>query len=176
MWCPNMFFAAGSNLRRRNLGEIDAPAPAMALGRVHRRGPISAENLVRAGSRSNDGLGGTVLREGRTFMKSEHDSSLRSPRIGKDPEGQSKGKTVIESNIGASIDLLVEYLVDNNVQDIHPLIMGEVEKRLIIKVLERSRGNKRQAAKLLGISRNTFHRKIRRLSGCDASVEEEPEA
>jgi transcriptional regulator of acetoin/glycerol metabolism len=30
--------------------------------------------------------------------------------------------------------------------------------------LERSRGNKLQAAKMLGMSRNTFHRKFQRLS------------
>ncbi len=57
----------------------------------------------------------------------------------------------------------MEFLVDIDIQGIHPLIMGEVEKRLIIKVLERSRGNKLQAAKLLGMSRNTFHRKIQKM-------------
>jgi DNA-binding protein Fis len=77
-------------------------------------------------------------------------------------------KALLVNNIGDSIDLLVEYLVDNGVNDIHPLIMGEVESRLIIKVLERSRGNKLQAAERLGISRNTFHRKIQRLR--DATV------
>jgi DNA-binding protein Fis len=53
--------------------------------------------------------------------------------------------------------------VDNNVTGIHPLIMQEVEKRLIIKVLQRSRGNKLRAARLLGMGRNTFHRKVQRL-------------
>ena len=70
---------------------------------------------------------------------------------------------VLNANIGESIDHLVEYLVDNNIKGIHPLIMGEVEKRLIVKVLERSRGNKVKAAKWLGMSRNTFHRKIQKL-------------
>jgi Fis family transcriptional regulator, factor for inversion stimulation protein len=74
-----------------------------------------------------------------------------------------KAGSILESNIGLSIDRLVEYLVDNNVEGIHPFIMGEVEKRLIVKVLERSRGNKLQAAKLLGMGRNTFHRKMQKL-------------
>jgi DNA-binding protein Fis len=77
------------------------------------------------------------------------------------PKG--KAKSVLNTKIGDSIDILVEYLVDNDIRGIHPLIMGEVEKRLIIKVLERSRGNKLQAAKLLGMSRNTFHRKIQKM-------------
>jgi DNA-binding protein Fis len=70
---------------------------------------------------------------------------------------------MLNASIGDSIDLLVEYLVDNDVKGIHPLIMGEVEKRLIVRVLQRSRGNKVQAAKLLGMSRNTFQRKIEKL-------------
>ncbi len=79
------------------------------------------------------------------------------------PRRTGKAKAVLKTNIADSIDMLVEYLVDNNVKGIHPLIMGEVEKRLIIKVLERSRGNKLRAAKWLGMSRNTFHRKIQKL-------------
>ena len=75
-----------------------------------------------------------------------------------------KAGELLKSNIGDSIDVLVEYLVDNNVTGIHPLIMQEVEKRLIIKVLQRSRGNKLRAARLLGMGRNTFHRKVQRLS------------
>jgi DNA-binding protein Fis len=83
---------------------------------------------------------------------------------------------VLESNIGVSIDLLVEYLVDNGVKDIHPLIMGEVEKRLIIKVLERTRGNKVQAAKCLGMNRNTFRKKIQKLLDSLDPAAREPKA
>lgn len=78
--------------------------------------------------------------------------------------GPGKAKAFLESNIGRSLDRLVEYLIDNNVGNIHQLIMGEVERRLLIKVLEKNRGNKRQAAKQLGMSRNTFHRKLGKLS------------
>ncbi len=85
------------------------------------------------------------------------------PDTEEDQAALGKAGSILESNIGLSIDRLVEYLVDNNVEGIHPFIMGEVEKRLIIKVLERSRGNKLQAAKLLGMGRNTFHRKMQKL-------------
>jgi Fis family transcriptional regulator, factor for inversion stimulation protein len=88
------------------------------------------------------------------------DKPFSGPETDK-PKG--KPKSVLNTKIGDSIDTLVEYLVDNDIRGIHPLIMGEVEKRLIIKVLERSRGNKLQAAKLLGMSRNTFHRKIQKM-------------
>jgi DNA-binding protein Fis len=79
-------------------------------------------------------------------------------------------KTVLDTGIGDSLDRLVEYLVDNDVQDIHPFVMKEVEKRLIIKVLERSHGNKLKAAKRLGMSRNTFHRKISQLQCFSVTV------
>jgi DNA-binding protein Fis len=81
----------------------------------------------------------------------------------KKTQPKAKAGELMKSNIGDSIDVLVEYLVDNNVTGIHPLIMQEVEKRLIIKVLQRSRGNKLRAARLLGMGRNTFHRKVQRL-------------
>lgn len=84
----------------------------------------------------------------------------------------SRAKALLANNIGDSIDLLVEYLVDNGVNDIHPLIMGEVESRLIIKVLERSRGNKLQAAERLGISRKTFQRKVQKLRDAFAQADE----
>lgn len=93
-------------------------------------------------------------------MKSDKRETLRKPNAPKNPPELGKAEAVLKSGIGDSIDSLIEYLVDNNVKGIHPLIMGEVEKRLIIKALERTRGNKLRAAKMLGISRNTFHRKI----------------
>ncbi len=98
------------------------------------------------------------------------------PRVAEASPGPDKPRTVLDSNIADSIDMLVEYLVDNKIKGIHPLIMGEVEKRLIIKVLERSRGNKLRAAKLLGMSRNTFSRKIQKLLGSQNYQDEEPEA
>jgi len=94
-------------------------------------------------------------------MKPDDKDPYSQPNAG--VSESDKPRTVLDANIADSIDILVEYLVDNKIKGIHPLIMGEVEKRLIIKVLERSRGNKLQAAKLLGLSRNTFSRKIQRL-------------
>lgn len=91
------------------------------------------------------------------------------------PHGDSapagKGRVILQSNIAGSINALVDYLVENGVGEIHCLIMGEVEKRVLVRVLELTRGNKRQAAKILGINRNTFQRKMTKLeeSGFDAT-------
>jgi DNA-binding protein Fis len=103
-------------------------------------------------------------------MKSDKDNNRLFPTEESRYADTPKGASLLDGKIGPSIDMLVEYLVDNDVRGIHPLIMGEVEKRLIVKVLERSRGNKLRAAKMLGISRNTFHRKIRNIqAGADDS-------
>ncbi len=95
-------------------------------------------------------------------MKSENDKAAESQGP-QDATPSRKASALLKTNIGDSIDILVEYLADNDVNGIYPFIMGEVEKRLIIKALEKSRGNKVQAAKMLGMSRNTFHRKIQKL-------------
>jgi Fis family transcriptional regulator, factor for inversion stimulation protein len=94
-------------------------------------------------------------------MKSER-TGQEGPEI-EDRPSPGDGRAAFGAGIAASIDQLVEYLADNDVTGIHPLIMGEVEKRLMVKALEKSRGNKLQAARLLGMSRNTFHKKIRKL-------------
>jgi DNA-binding protein Fis len=69
----------------------------------------------------------------------------------------------LNPRIADSLDGLIDYLIAHEVKGIHPLIMGEVERRLVIKALERSRGNKARAAKTLGLGRNTFLRKVRAL-------------
>ncbi len=43
-------------------------------------------------------------------------------------------------------------------------IIEYIEKTVIIKALERSCGNQVQAAKLLGLHRNTVHSKIKKLN------------
>lgn len=46
--------------------------------------------------------------------------------------------------------------------DVHALIMNRVEKTLIEHILGRTAGNQTQAAKILGINRNTLYSKIQR--------------
>jgi DNA-binding protein Fis len=109
-------------------------------------------------------------------MKRQDEDTGIQPRNSEKPKQSPGPHPILKTNMADSIDLLVEYLVDNDVRGIHPLIMGEVEKRLIIKVLERSRGNKLQAAKLLGMSRNTFNRKIQKLVDSRRLPDREPAA
>jgi two-component system nitrogen regulation response regulator GlnG len=101
-------------------------------------------------------------------MKSDENHTAGEMGSGSGLQGPEV-KAFLKGTVGDSIDSLVEYMLANGVSGIHPLIMGEIERRLIIKALERTRGNKLRAAQMLGISRNTFHRKVRLL---EESVED----
>ncbi len=138
-------------------------------------GSVPSDRSTLGRSRSGLGIGRGVFRKSADIMKSDETQSSGGPKGPGGLSAKGKARTSLSGNIAESIDSLVEYLVDNGVKGIHPLIMGEVEKRLIIKVLEHSRGNKLRAAELLGISRNTFHRKIRRISDLDSFLKENRE-
>ena len=43
-------------------------------------------------------------------------------------------------------------------------VVSQLERELILRVLEKTRGNKRQAARLLNLSRTTFIDKLQRLN------------
>ncbi len=46
-------------------------------------------------------------------------------------------------------------------EDVYDLLMSKVEKPLLIQILRRVGGNQVQAAKILGINRNTLRKKIK---------------
>ncbi|MES2745402.1 MAG: helix-turn-helix domain-containing protein [Bdellovibrionota bacterium] len=49
-------------------------------------------------------------------------------------------------------------------EDVYDLLMSKVEKPLLIQILRRVGGNQVQAAKILGINRNTLRKKIKQYS------------
>lgn len=49
-------------------------------------------------------------------------------------------------------------------EDVYELLMSKVEKPLLIQILRRVGGNQVQAAKILGINRNTLRKKIKQYS------------
>jgi len=44
--------------------------------------------------------------------------------------------------------------------DLHKFVLAQVEKPLIEETLKQAKGNKLQTAKILGINRNTLHKKM----------------
>ncbi|HIQ41070.1 MAG TPA: Fis family transcriptional regulator [Sulfurivirga caldicuralii] len=51
-------------------------------------------------------------------------------------------------------------LEDEQITNLHHLVIEQVEAPLIRYVLKRTCGNRTHAARILGINRNTLHRKI----------------
>jgi two-component system nitrogen regulation response regulator GlnG len=62
-----------------------------------------------------------------------------------------------------AIDRLVESGLTNNSATMYDDVVGEVERRLINRVLNHTSGNQTEAAKLLGISRTTIRAKMDKL-------------
>ena len=63
-----------------------------------------------------------------------------------------------------NINSIDEYFLMINKGEIYDRVIEDVEKILIEKALEHSLGNQIQAAKILGINRNTIHTKIKKLN------------
>lgn len=64
---------------------------------------------------------------------------------------------VVELKISRFLDQIGTFFPE----DVHSLIMSKVEKPLLVQILRRVGGNQVQAAKILGINRNTLRKKIK---------------
>lgn len=73
------------------------------------------------------------------------------------------GKVAAENNLPAAFDAFCLKLLDatppGSLGDLHRLILEPLEERLIELVMDRCGGNQVEAARLLGIHRNTLRRK-----------------
>jgi len=94
-----------------------------------------------------------VLRRGGKFSEFDLEPKFRN-EVAALPAGSMAGAT--GSAIGTDF---VSPVVQSPVGD-PSLLVADSEKRLLREALLKSRGNRTQAAKLMGISRRTLHRKL----------------
>ena len=66
-------------------------------------------------------------------------------------------EAVVELKISRFLDQIGTYYPE----DLHALIMAKAEKPLFQQILKRTGGNQAQAAKILGINRNTLRKKMK---------------
>lgn len=59
------------------------------------------------------------------------------------------------------IRMMLTGFTETSKGNIYPLIMGEIEKTIIIVVLEETKFNYVQASRILGVGRSTLYRKIK---------------
>jgi DNA-binding protein Fis len=74
--------------------------------------------------------------------------------------GDDLSRHSIEQLIRARLSLMLERLGVEQVADLHALVIREVERGLFSLVLERCNGNKGEAARQLGLHRNTLRQKL----------------
>ena len=59
-----------------------------------------------------------------------------------------------------SLDNYFSELGDTDSQNLHAMVIAEVEKPLLEAVMKRAQGNQLRAARILGINRNTLRKKL----------------
>jgi DNA-binding NtrC family response regulator len=71
-----------------------------------------------------------------------------------------RARTVVESEI-RFLDAFIEERLQTSSQDLYAEALAQMEKQLLTRVLEHTRGNQLQAAKVLGITRSSLRFKLR---------------
>ena len=97
-------------------------------------------------------------------MVTEKNSGAPHPAVGGglDTDLASKFDSYsLESIMEMKISRFLEQLGGFYPESLHALIMKKVEKPLIEQILKRTGGNQVQAARILGINRNTLRKKMR---------------
>jgi len=61
-----------------------------------------------------------------------------------------------------SLDTYFKELEDTEPQNLHAMVVAEVEKPLLEVVMKRTGGNQLRAARILGLNRNTLRKKLDR--------------
>ena len=105
------------------------------------------ENGAIEGGQTGQTMHGTSSTYGTTIKDEEFIERLEKFAI----------EDVVEVKISRFLDQVGCMQLDN----MHELIMSKVEKPLILQILRRVGGNQVQAAKVLGINRNTLRKKIK---------------
>ncbi len=76
---------------------------------------------------------------------------------------QEKGYSILEDFFAEKMKELVKKMKSGRATNLYSLIHKEMEKTLITFVLKETAGNQTQAAKILGINRNTLGKRIKEL-------------
>ena len=130
------------------LGHTVSITPSALDALTHHAWPGNVRELRNAVERAAVlGTGGPL--EPRDFALGYANGNGRSPQAGAGRNGDEANGTVPHATGGASLDLKTQ--------------VEAVERQAILRALEASGGNRRQAAGLLGISLRTLFYKMRRL-------------
>ncbi|QGU31905.1 Fis family transcriptional regulator [Thermochromatium tepidum ATCC 43061] len=63
--------------------------------------------------------------------------------------------------VRAAVEAYLTHMAGHEIEDLYDLVMQEVERPLFELVLHHTRGNLSQAARLLGLTRNTLRKRLK---------------
>ena len=104
-------------------------------------------NVDLVGGQSRQSMGGSLSSFGTNIKDEDFIERLE--------------KFSIEDIVEIKISRFLDQVGCIQLENMHELIMSKVEKPLILQILRRVGGNQVQAAKVLGINRNTLRKKIK---------------
>lgn len=107
-----------------------------------------SHTLVITGSR-------TVLKRASKFMQVTGRHKV-APTNG-------SGSFSLDDYIDGKLGDFVKGMRNGSGRNLHPMLITAVERPLITRALQETRGNQIQAAELLGLNRNTLRKKIQEL-------------
>lgn len=108
-----------------------------------------SRTLLITGSKS-------VLKRASKFM-------LSSARAKATPSGSAAAPLSLEDYVEWKMGDFVKGMRNGSGRNLHPMLISAIERPLITKALQETKGNQIQAAELLGLNRNTLRKKIQDL-------------
>lgn len=66
-------------------------------------------------------------------------------------------------NMQTALKDIDKFFSGNDQKDLYKMVLAKVEKPLIERVLQKTGGNKKKTAEILGINRNTLYARIKKL-------------
>jgi Fis family transcriptional regulator len=93
---------------------------------------------------------------------------MKTTAATQDPEEPWEGLTVLQANrteplsecVRNALRFYLGHLDGYEINDLHEMVIAEVERPLLETVLDYTQGNQTQAARLLGMSRSTLRKKM----------------
>lgn len=81
------------------------------------------------------------------------------PATGFDPDDSQRAAPLSQC-ARAAVDAYLTNMAGHEIEDLYALVMQEVERPLFELVLQHTQGNLSQAARLLGLTRNTLRKRL----------------
>jgi Fis family transcriptional regulator, factor for inversion stimulation protein len=77
-----------------------------------------------------------------------------------DPNDRRHAAAPLSQCVRAAVEAYLTHMAGHEIEDLYDLVIQEVERPLFELVLQHTQGNLSQAARLLGLTRNTLRKRL----------------